>query len=414
MATNALQTALDQFDLVADRLNLDGGLRDVLRSCKRELIVHFPVRMDDGTIRVFTGYRVQHSQARGPAKGGIRYNPAVDLEEVKALAMWMTWKCSVVNIPFGGAKGGVACDPKALSASELERLTRRYTTEISILIGPDSDIPAPDMGTDAQVMSWIMDTYSMHKGYSIPGVVTGKPINIGGTVGRRDATGRGVLFIAREVARIQGYPLKGATVAVQGFGNVGAVSARLLAEEGCRVVAASDSHGGVYNPGGLDIPKLLNHKQESGKVSDFRPGEAVSNGELLELPCDILVPAAMESQITAQNAPRIKTRAIIEGANGPTLPEADPILHERGVLVVPDILANAGGVMVSYFEWVQDTQSFFWEEAEVNRRMETGLVRAFNDVYALSQREEAEMRTAAYMLGVQRVVEAITTRGIYP
>ncbi len=414
MAGNALATALEQFDRVADRLNLNGGLRDILRSSKRELTVHFPVRMDDGSVRVFTGYRVQHSQARGPAKGGIRYHPAVDLDEVKALAMWMTWKCSVVNIPYGGAKGGVACDPKALSRSELERLTRRYTTEISILIGPESDIPAPDMGTDAQVMSWIMDTYSMHKGYSVPGVVTGKPINIGGTVGRNEATGRGILFIAREVARLKGLPLKGATVVVQGFGNVGAVGARLLAEEGCRVVAVSDSHGGVYNPKGLDMGSVTQHKAEAGKVSDYRPGDAVTNAELLELPCDILVPAAMESQITEKNAVKVQAKAIIEGANGPTTPEADPILRQRGIMVVPDILANAGGVMVSYFEWVQDTQSLFWEEAEVNRRMEKGLVRAFNDVYALSQREETEMRTAAYMLGVQRVAEAITTRGIYP
>ncbi|MBI4297083.1 MAG: Glu/Leu/Phe/Val dehydrogenase [Chloroflexi bacterium] len=414
MASNALESTLHQLDKVSDRLGLDDGLRAVLRSCKREFTTSFPVRRDDGRIQVFTGYRVQHSLARGPAKGGIRYHPQVDLDEVKALAMLMTWKCAVVNIPYGGAKGGVACDPKTLSHAELERLTRRFATEISILIGPDRDIPAPDMGTDEQVMAWIMDTYSMHQGYSVPGVVTGKPVNIGGTAGRREATGRGCLVVAQEAAHHKGLSLQGASVVVQGFGNVGAVAARLMAEAGCRVIAVSDSQGGVFSPHGLDLVALSKHKREAGTMIGFSGGDAITNSQLLELPCDILIPAAIEEQITVRNARHVRARIIVEGANGPTQAEADPILKDKGVLVVPDILANAGGVMVSYFEWVQDTQSLFWEEAEVNRRMEMAMTRAFDEVFEMGEREKMDLRSAAYMLGVRRVADAIATRGIYP
>ena len=407
-------TALAQFDDAADRLHLDDALRQILRSCKRELTVHFPVRLDDGSTTVFRGHRVQHNVVLGPAKGGIRYHPAVDLDEVKALAMWMTWKCAVAKIPYGGAKGGVAVDPKKLSDRELENLTRRYATEIALLIGPQEDIPAPDRGTDAHVMAWIMDTYSMHRGYSVAGVVTGKPLSIGGTLGRLEATGRGLLYVAQEASRQGLTPLAGASVAIQGFGNVGGVAARLLAAEGCRVVAMSDSSGGVYNERGLDAEALHRFRQEGGKLAQAPGGDHLSNEELLCLPADILIPAAMEGQISAANASQVRAKIILEGANGPLTPEADSILAERGIVVIPDILANAGGVVVSYFEWVQDIQSFFWEEDEINERLRRVMVRAFAEVKSLADERHVTLREAATMRGVQRVAEATLVRGIYP
>ncbi len=413
-AADPLKTALAQFDDAADRLRLDGGLRAILRSCKRELAVHFPVRLDNGSTRVFSGYRVQHNLARGPAKGGIRYHPAVTLDEVRALAMWMTWKSAVVNIPYGGAKGGVIVDPKTLSAQELEKLTRRYATEISILIGPNEDIPAPDMGTDARVMAWIMDTISMHRGYTEAGVVTGKPVSIGGTLGRLEATGRGILYVIEEVSRRHRIPLEGASVAVQGFGNVGAVAASLLSQAGARVVAVSDASGGVHNEKGLNIDALSAYKREAGRLVDAPGGDRITNQELLALPVDVLVPAALEDQITAANAAAVRARYLAEGANGPVTPEADAILAENGITVVPDILANAGGVIVSYFEWVQDLQFFFWEEKEVNERLRRVISRAYADVARTAQEERISLREAAMLLAVRRVVEATVVRGIYP
>jgi glutamate dehydrogenase (NAD(P)+) len=407
--------ALAQFDNVADRIKLDPNVRQVMRVPRLEYTVNFPVQMDDGSVRVFTGYRVQHSLARGPAKGGIRYHPAVTLDEVKALAMWMTWKCAVVNLPYGGAKGGVTVDPKELSLGELENLTRRYASEIGLIIGPGKDVPAPDMGTDARVMAWIMDTYSMGMGYSVPGVVTGKPVAIGGTLGRVEATGRGISYITQEAARYRGMALAGARVAVQGFGNVGYAAARLLGEAGCTLVAVSDVSGGVYNPNGLPWPELERIKATGSLFAQTDgPWDRVSNAELLELPVDVLVPAALENQITAANASRIKAAMIVEGANGPTTTEADAILTERGCFLVPDILANAGGVVVSYFEWVQDLQSFFWEEDEINQRLRRIMARAFGEVIAIAERDGVPPRDAAYVLGLRRVEEAITLRGIFP
>ena len=412
--SNPWVTALTQFDDAADRLHLDDSLRQILRSCKREFTVHFPVRLDDGTTAVFRGHRVQHNVVLGPAKGGIRFHPAVDLDEVKALAMWMTWKCAVAKIPFGGAKGGVAVDPKKLSSRELENLTRRYATEIAVLIGPQQDIPAPDMGTDAHIMAWMMDTYSMHRGYSVAGVVTGKPLSIGGTLGRLEATGRGLLYVAQEAARQGLTTLAGASVAVQGFGNVGGVAGRLLANEGCRVVAMSDSSGAVYNERGLDVDALQRFRREGGKLAQAPGGDHLTNEDLLCLPVDILIPAAMEGQISSANASQVRAKIILEGANGPLTPEADSILAERGIPVIPDILANAGGVVVSYFEWVQDIQSFFWEEDEINERLRRVMVRAFADVKGLADEQRVTLREAATMLGVQRVAEATLVRGIYP
>ncbi len=412
VALGPLDTAVKQLDIVAERLKLDPGLREVLRTPKRELIVHFPVRLDDGHIQMFTGYRVQHNIARGPAKGGIRYHPQVTLDDVRALAMWMTWKCAVVQLPFGGAKGGVVCNPKAMSTGELERLTRRFTTELSVLIGPESDIPAPDMNTNAQVMAWIMDTYSMHRGYSVPAVVTGKPIAVGGSEGRYEATGLGVALVVREAANRLGLSLQGARVAVQGFGNVGSVAALCLQNLGCRVIAVSDSQGGAYREEGLDIREALRYKEAQGQLDGL--AERVTNAELLELPCEILVPAAMEDQITPDNAPRIKAKLLAEAANGPVVTEADPILKGNGVFLLPDILTNAGGVTVSYFEWVQDLQAFFWKEAEIKAKLEAVMVSSFNDVYRMAQETGTNMRMAAYMLAVKRVSEAITARGIYP
>ena len=412
--TNPYQIALRQLDHVAEILKLDDSIHDYLKYPKRELTVHFPVSMDRGGTQMFTGYRVQHNTSRGPAKGGLRFHPETDIDEVRALAMWMTWKCAVVNIPFGGAKGGVVCDPRTLSPGELEDLTRRYTTEISLLIGPSSDIPAPDVGTNGQIMAWLMDTYSMHAGHTVNAVVTGKPVSIGGSEGRLDATGRGVVIVTEQAYQKQGKTLAGARVVVQGFGNVGGAAARLFHERGARVVAVSDVGGGIHNAGGLDVPALVAHVKQTNSVAGFPESEPLGNGELLELECDVLVPAALQGQITAANAPRVRARMVVEGANGPATPEADAILRENGVLLVPDVLANAGGVTVSYFEWVQDIQSFFWTETEVNERLERILIRAFDEVWATAQTHGVDLRTAAYILGVSRVAEATKTRGIYP
>ena len=413
-AENPFDNALEQLNATADRLQLAPGMREILSHCTRELTVNFPVTMDDGSVRVFTGYRVHHNEARGPVKGGLRYSTNVSLDEVRALSMWMTWKCAVAGLPYGGAKGGVIVDPRALSRKELERLTRRFAAEIGILIGPDEDVPAPDMGTDQQVMAWIMDTYSMMHGHSVPAVVTGKPTTIGGSSGRLEATGRGVLFVTQEACRHRNVALEGAVVAVQGFGNVGSVAARLLDEAGAKVVAISDTNGAVYDPNGLDLAAILALKHDHGLIPAGHPGEHISNEELLELPLDILVPAALEGQIHGRNAARIQAKMIVEAANGPTTPEADRILNERGIFVVPDIVANAGGVIVSYFEWVQDLQSFFWEEQEVVLRLEKIIKRSYKEVADIQQQHNITMREAAYTLAVQRVVDATTVRGIFP
>jgi len=411
---DALSTALTQFDDAAERLHLDDDMRRVLRVSKRELSVNFPVNMDDGSINVFCGYRVQHSIVRGPAKGGLRYSPHVSLDEVRALAMWMTWKAAVVNLPFGGAKGGVMVDPRALSAAELEDLTRRYATEISIIIGPSEDIPAPDMGTNQQIMAWIMDTISMHRGHTVPGVVTGKPVAVGGTLGRLEATGRGILFVIEELCSQRGIGLEGATVAIQGFGNVGSVAAHLLQRAGAKVIAVSDREGGVHDGNGLDIGSLLECRSDAKPLAECSGVDKITNAELLALPADFLIPAALEGQITSRNAGDVRARFIVEGANGPTTPKADRILGEQGVTVVPDILANAGGVIVSYFEWVQDLQFYFWEEDEVNDRLRKVITRAYRQVAAAAERDGLTMREAAMALGVARVAEAASIRGIYP
>jgi glutamate dehydrogenase (NAD(P)+) len=413
-APNIWAVAQSQFDHAADKLALDDGMRRVLRVPQRELTVNFPVTMDDGSVRVFTGHRVQHNVSRGPGKGGIRYHQDVSLDEVRALSMWMTWKCACVNIPYGGAKGGVVVDPKKLSIREVEGLTRRFTTEISPLIGPERDIPAPDVNTNAQTMAWIMDTYSMHHGFTIPGVVTGKPIAIGGSLGRNEATARGAVFTLQQWAAAKNQPLQGARVAIQGYGNAGSIAATLLREQGATIVAVSDSSGGIHNPNGLEPSKVGTWKQEHGTVVGFPGADEVSNQELLEVDCDILVPAALEGQITRHNAPRIKAKVVAEAANGPTTPEADAILHDRGVFLIPDILCNAGGVTVSYFEWVQDMQSFFWTEERINESLKEIMDRAFQAVYAMSDRHEVDMRTAAYMVAVARVAEATMLRGLYP
>jgi glutamate dehydrogenase (NAD(P)+) len=413
-ALNPYHMAVQQFEAAADKINLSEDMREILRQPKRELIVNFPVRLDNARVRTFTGYRVQHNVNRGPAKGGIRYGPDVTLDEVKALAMWMTWKCAVVGIPFGGAKGGVICDPKQMSPSELERLTRRYATEISIVVSPHSDIPAPDVNTNAQVMAWIMDTYSMHEGYSIPAVVTGKPLSIGGSEGRNDATATGVLFVTRQAAKRIGMPLQGARVSIQGFGNAGSISARLFHHEGCKVVAVSDTKGGIYNESGLDPATVLRFKQERGSVVNFPRAQNISVQEVLEIPCDILIPAATEGVITAANADRVQARIISEAANGPTTPEADEILFRKGVYIIPDILANAGGVTVSYFEWVQDLQSFFWDVEEITQKLEVIMNRAFAAVADKADQFSCDMRLAANMLAISRVAEATQVRGIYP
>ncbi len=406
--------AQQRLDEVAQLMHLDPRLHEVLRHCKRVMEVSVPVKMDDGALRVFTGWRVHHNLARGPAKGGVRYSPTLTLDEVKGLAMLMTWKCAVVDIPYGGAKGGVVCNPAELSDGEIERLTRRYTSELILLLGPEKDIPAPDMGTDERVMAWMMDTYSMNVGYSVPGVVTGKPVNIGGSRGRREAPGRSVSICVEEAASRLGIKLEGARVAIQGFGKVGSVVALLLHAIGCKIVAVSDIKGGIYNPNGLDPVKLTAHKRQHKTVSTYRDGDFITNEELLELPCDIFVPAAVEGVITEKNADRIRAKLIVEAANGPITTEADAILKDKGVFIVPDILANAGGVIVSYFEWVQDIQQFFWTEQEVNERLRQVIRRAFGEVWSILRDRGVDMRTAAYILAVSRVAEAIKMRGIYP
>jgi glutamate dehydrogenase (NAD(P)+) len=411
---NPWEVAQRQFDLAADRLNLDPGLRRVLREPRRELTVHFPVHMDDGTVQVFTGYRVQHNLGRGPAKGGLRYHQDVSLDEVKALAMWMTWKCAVVGIPYGGGKGGVIVDPKKLSQKELEGLTRRFTTEISVLIGPERDIPAPDVNTNAQTMAWIMDTYSMHVGYTVPGVVTGKPIALGGSEGRNEATARGAVYCIVQAAAHLGMDLTRSTVSVQGFGNAGSIAARLIRDEGSTVVAVSDSTGGIHNPAGLDVDRVIAWKKEHGTVQGFPGSSDVTNAEVLEVECDILIPAALENQITTRNAANIKAKVLAEAANGPTTPEADVILYDRGVFLIPDILCNAGGVTVSYFEWVQDLNRDQWSEVTVNAKLKEIMDRSFGETLRMAQREEVNMRTAAYLLAVQRVADVTKMRGLYP
>ena len=413
-AINAWEVAQRQFDLAADRLNLDPGLRRVLREPRRELTVHFPVKMDDGSVQVFTGYRVQHNLGRGPAKGGIRYHQDVTLDEVKALAMWMTWKCAVVGIPYGGGKGGVVVDPKKLSAKEVEALTRRFTTEIEVLIGPERDIPAPDVNTNAQVMAWMMDTYSMHQGYTVPGVVTGKPISLGGSEDRTEATARGTVFCVVEAANHLGIDLRRATVAIQGFGNAGSIAAKLMRQEGSTVLAVSDSTGGIHNSNGIDIDRVIAWKKEHATVQGFPGSIDISNSQVLEIECDVLIPAALENQITARNASRIRAKIVAEAANGPTTPDADEELFRRGVFMIPDILCNAGGVTVSYFEWVQDLNRDHWSESIVNAKLKDIMVRAFGETLAISRREECDMRTAAYLLAVERVANATSMRGLYP
>jgi glutamate dehydrogenase (NAD(P)+) len=399
---------------VGETFNIDPNLINVLQECKKAVEVAIPIQKDDGSINTFQGFRVTHNVARGPSKGGIRYHPDVTVDEVKALAMWMTWKCSLMAIPFGGAKGGVVCDPKRLSERELERLTRRYTSEIINEIGPEKDIPAPDVGTDPRVMAWIFDTYSMNKGHSVLGVVTGKPLTVGGSLGRLEATARGSLYCIVEALTKRGLSMDGLRVAVQGFGNVGSYLALFLREEGAKVVAVSDSRGGIYNAEGIDIPKAIAFKQETGSLQGLHGTEKVTNDELLLLDCDVLAPCALEQVITEENADRIKAKLICEGANGPTTPAADEILEDRGVLVLPDVLANAGGVVVSYFEWVQGLQEYFWKEDEVNARLNDIVRRAFNETWSIYEGRGVSMRMAAYGLAVQRVAEATTTRGLYP
>jgi glutamate dehydrogenase (NAD(P)+) len=403
-----------QFDQAAHYLKLDPGLAQVLRTPKRQMIVSVPTRMDDGSVKVFEGFRVQHNIARGPAKGGIRYHPNVSLDEVKALAAWMAWKTSVMNLPFGGGKGGVICDPRRMSRAELERMTRRFTSEILPIIGPERDIPAPDVYTDEQTMAWIMDTYSMTVGYSSLGVVTGKPVALGGSEGRHEATARGCLFVTQEACRVLRKALRGAKVAIQGFGNAGGIAARLFGEAGAKIIAVSDSKGGIVNPRGIDPLKAIKFKEKSGSVVGLAGTSRVSNQELLELKCDILIPAALENVITSENAARVKARIIVEAANGPITPMADDILTRNNVFLLPDILANAGGVTVSYFEWVQDLQNFFWEEDQVNAKLEAMMKRAFSEVHETSKRHKVNMRIAAYILAIGRVADATLVRGLFP
>jgi glutamate dehydrogenase (NAD(P)+) len=405
---------LQEFEGAAKILNLDKGLWRMLTHPKRQIIVSCPVQMDNGEIEVFTGYRVQYNITLGPAKGGIRYHPDVSLDEVTALAAWMTWKCAVAQLPFGGGKGGVICDPTKMSRRELEALTRRYTAEIIDAIGPDKDVPAPDVNTNEQVMAWFSDTYSMHVGHTSTAVVTGKPVEMGGSLGRREATGRGVMIVARESAKHLGFSLKGATVAVQGFGNVGGIAAELLAEQGAIIVGVTDWKGGVYNAKGLDVKALLAHVAQHKTVHGFTGGEPLASGDLFGLPVDILIPAALENQITEANAGQIKAKLVVEGANGPTTPGANKMLHDRGVFVVPDILANGGGVTVSYFEWVQDLNRDHWSEQVVNEKLKSIMVKAFQETLAIARREQIYMRTAAYLLAVKRVAEATQMRGLYP
>ena len=410
---NPFEAMMSRFDRAAQLLDLEPGLYKVLRHAEKEITVSIPVMMDSGEVEVYTGYRVLYNTSRGPAKGGIRFDMNVNLDEVKALAAWMTWKCAVVNLPFGGAKGGVICDPLKMSVGELERLTRRYTAGIIATLGPDSDVPAPDVNTNERVMAWVMDTYSMRVGHTVTAVVTGKPVEMGGSLGRREATGRGVMFVTREALRYLGMPLLGSTVAVQGFGNVGSIAAELLTKQGSKIVAISDRTGAYYNKSGLDIAAAVSYVREHRSLEGFRGGEPITNEELLMLPVDVLVPAALENVITSKNAGKVQAKIIAEGANGPTTAGADSILDEKGIFVIPDILANAGGVTVSYFEWVQDRGGYFWSEETVNQRLEEIMTRSFTDVLGLARQHKVNMRTAAYMLSISRVATVHRLRGIY-
>ena len=413
--TPTFRLAVAQFDQAAEAMELDPNLRERLKLPQRSLIVSLPVKMDDGRVEVYTGYRVQHDSSRGPTKGGIRYHPDVNLGEVAALAMWMTWKCALADLPYGGAKGGIAIAPKRFSRPELQRLTRRYAAEIFPLIGPDKDVPAPDVGTDAQVMAWIMDTFSQQMGYSVPGVVTGKPLSIGGSLGREEATGRGVVYVTLEALRHLKLDIRNTTVAIQGFGNVGAHTARIVQECGARVIAVSDVQGGIFNPKGLDIPELLTRYKTRGQsLRDTKLGDWLSNDELLQLDCSVLVPAALSEQITKQNAAKLRCRILAEGANGPTTLEADRILQDQGVFIIPDILANSGGVIVSYFEWVQDVQRFFWKETDIQERLQDILISAFHRTLQFSISKKTSMRMAALMSGIDKVAQAHLHRGLYP
>jgi glutamate dehydrogenase (NAD(P)+) len=411
---SAWETALAQLDEAAELMGLATGVHQILRAPKRSLVVSVPFRRDDGTTCVYQGYRVQHNVTRGPAKGGIRYHPNVSLDEVKALAMWMTWKCAIAAIPFGGAKGGITVDPRQLSRAELERMTRRYASEILPLIGPERDIPAPDMNTNEEIMSWIMDTYSINKGYSVPGVVTGKPVSIGGSKGRSGATSRGVMYMVFKTLKALGVGIDEVSVAIQGYGKVGGFAAQLLHDAGCRVVAVSDIEGGLFNERGLDPEAINRHKSEAGTVVGFPRAEGISNDELLEVECDVLIPAAIEGVINVKNADRIQAKVVCEAANGPVTFEADKILTDRDIFIVPDILANSGGVTVSYFEWVQDIQAYFWSDEEVNDRLRQIMERAFDEVYALATDKGLTLRQAAHWIGVGRVAEAHLTRGLFP
>lgn len=408
------EMALQQLDEVAERMNLESWIHKKLRKPRRELIVSVPIKMDDGSVEVFSGYRVQHTTTLGPSKGGLRYSPDVNLDEVRALAMWMSWKCAIAGLPYGGAKGGIACNPKVMSQGEIERVTRRYTSEIIGMIGPERDIPAPDVNTNPQVMAWIMDTYSVNRGYSVPAIVTGKPIVLGGSQGREEATGRGASFCVLNALKHLNLNPEETKVAIQGYGNVGSAAGKILQQEGIKVVAVSDSRGGIYNPEGLDTQKVFEQKKKTGSVVEYKEAERVSGKELLELECDVLVPAALENQIGKNNASRVKAKLIVEGANGPTTPEADRILEDKGILVVPDILANAGGVIVSYFEWVQGMERYFWTKQEVNSKLKTIMDKSFNNVLNLSLKEKVSMRLAALMLAINRIAEATKLRGLYP
>lgn len=412
-AENPFEEMMSRFDDAAKRLDLEPGLYQILRMPEKQIIVSVPVLRDNGTVEVFTGYRVIYNTSRGPAKGGIRFDMQVTLDEVKALAGWMTWKCAVVNLPFGGAKGGVICDPTTMSNGEIERLTRRYTTGIIETLGPDSDVPAPDVNTNERVMAWVMDTYSMHKRHTVTAVVTGKPIAMGGSLGRREATGRGCMIVTREALKKLKLPLKGTRVAVQGFGNVGSVAADLMSREGMVVVAVSDKSGGIYNPKGLDLADVFRHTAQRKLLNTYARAQQITNSELLTLDCDVLVPAALENVITDENAGQIKARIICEGANGPTTAEADKILNQKGIFVIPDILANAGGVTVSYFEWVQDRGGYFWDEETVNNRLEKIMVHSFDEVTAMAERHQADNRVGAYMLAIDRVAAVHRLRGMY-
>jgi glutamate dehydrogenase (NAD(P)+) len=411
---NPYEIAREQLRRVAQQFAVDSNLVNVLQECKKAVVVSVPVTMDDGSIQAFEGYRVTHNIARGPSKGGIRYHPDVELDEVKALAMWMTWKCALMGIPFGGAKGGIAVDPKKLSRSELQRMTRRFTSEIINEIGPEKDIPAPDVGTDPSVMAWIFDTYSMNKGHSVLGVVTGKPLNVGGSLGRLEATAHGALYCIQEAIRKQELSMQGLRVAVQGFGNVGSFLGKFLHEQGATVIAVSDSRSGIFSDDGIEIPAAIAQKQETGSLEGLHGTEAISNEELLLLDCDVLAPCALEQVITRENAGEIKARIVCEGANGPVTPGADEILDDRGIMILPDIMANAGGVVVSYFEWVQGLQEYFWKEDEINSKLRDITTRAFNETWRVAQEQKISMRLAAYGIAVRRVADATITRGLYP